>query len=107
VEFPLIGFYLGTVNLSLASDLVSSSAVTTILGLLTIVGAPISLIIGALGLLRRRFAWISGIFAMTIGIGWTAILSVKVGLGSFIFVFGAIVVLSALILPKKLKTVKS
>jgi hypothetical protein len=106
MEFPLIGFYLGGVDLSLASNQVSSSTVTTIFGLLTIVGAPISLIIGALGLLRRRFAWISGIFAIIVGIGWILALTTNVGSGPFIFVFGAIIVVSALFIPNKLKSAK-
>ena len=107
IEFPLIGFYLGTVDLSLVSDLVASSTVTTLFGLLTIVGAPISLIIGALGLIRRRFAWISGALALIVGIGWIVALTMKAGLGPFIFVFGAIIVLSAIFIPNKLKSAKS
>jgi len=104
VEFPLIGFYLGTVDLSSASNLVSSSTVTTIFAVLTIVSSPISLIIGALGLLRRRFAWISGTLALIVGIGWILAVTTKVGPGPFIFVFGAIIILSALFIPNKLKS---
>jgi hypothetical protein len=104
VEFPLIGFYLGTVDLLSASNMVSSSTAITIFGLLTIVGAPISLIIGALGVVRRRFAWISGTFALIVGIGWILTVTTKVGPGPFIFVIGAIVVLSALFIPSKLKS---
>jgi hypothetical protein len=107
VELPLIGFYLGTVDLSSASNLVSSSTITTILGVLTLVGAPISIIIGALGLVRRRFAWISGTFALILGIGWISVLTTKAGLGPLIFTFGAIIVLSALFIPNKLKNAKS
>lgn len=107
IEFPLIGFYLGRVDLSLVSDFVASSTVITIFGLLTIVGAPISLIIGALGLLRRRFAWISGALGLIVGIGWIVAMTMKAGLGPFIFVFGAIIVLSALFIPNKLKSAKS
>jgi hypothetical protein len=100
VDFTLVGFYLGKVDLSSASNLVSSSTVTTILGVLTLVGAPISIIIGAFGLIRRRFAWISGAFALILGIGWIIILTSKVGLGPFIFTSGAIIVLSSLFLRK-------
>lgn len=101
MEFPLIGFYFGTIDLSQVSNQVSSSAVTILFGFLTIVGSPISLVIGALGLLRRRFAWISGIFALVIGIGWILVLTTKAGLGPFIFIFGAIIVLSALFIQNK------
>jgi MFS family permease len=107
VNFPLIGFYLGTVDLSLVSDAVSSSTVTTIFGLLALAGAPISLIIGALGLVRRRFAWISGSLALIIGVGWILLLTANVGLGLYVFVFGAIVVLSALFIPNKVKSTES
>ncbi len=107
IGFPLIGFYLGTVNLSEVSNLVSSSSVTILFGFLTIVGSPLSLIIGALGLVRRRFAWISGTLGLIIGIGWTLALTTKVGPGAFIFVFGALIVLSAVFIPNKLKSAKS
>jgi hypothetical protein len=60
-----------------------------------------------LGLVRRRFAWISGSLALIVGIGWILVLTTKVGLGLYIFVFGAIIVLSALFIPNKLKSTKS
>ena len=107
MEFSLIGFYFGTIDLSLVSNQISSSTIITLFGFLTIVGSPISLIIGVFGLLRRRFAWFSGIFALIIGIGWILGLTAKAGLGPFIFVFGAIIVLSALFLPNKMKRVKT
>ena len=106
INFPLIGFYFGTVDLTLASSLISSSPVATLIGLLTIVGAPVSLIIGALGLVRRRFAWASGALALIIGLGWILVLTAKAGLGVFIFVFGASIVLSALFIPNKMKKTK-
>jgi uncharacterized membrane protein YobD (UPF0266 family) len=101
MDFSLIRFYIGSINLSTVSNQVSSSTVTILFGFLTIVGSPISLIIGVLGLLRRRFAWISGIFALIIGIGWILALTTKAGVGPFVFVLGAIIVLSALFIPKQ------
>ena len=100
VNFSLIGVYLGTVDLSVASSAVSSNAVTVAFGILALVGAPISMIIGSLGLLRRRFAWISGILASVIGVGWIIALTTLAGPGPFVFLFGGVIVLSARFLDK-------
>jgi MFS family permease len=99
-NFPLIRVYFGAVNLSVVSSTVSASAVTVIFGLLALVGSPFSIIIGSLGLLRRRFAWISGILALVIGIGWIIALTTVAGPGSFVFLFGGVLVLSARFISK-------
>ncbi len=99
-NFPLIGFYIGTVNLSAVSDTVSASALTVIFGLLALVGSPISMIIGSLGLLKRRFAWISGILALVIGVGWIITLTSKTGIGPLVFLIGGALVLSARFIAK-------
>ena len=99
-NFPIIGVYFGTVNLSVVSNTVSASAVTVIFGLLALVGSPISIIIGALGLLRRRFAWISGILALVIGVGWIITLTTMTGIGPLVFLVGGVLVLSARFIAK-------
>ena len=99
-NFPLIGFYLGTVNLSVVSDTVSASTVTVIFGLLALVGSPISMIIGSLGLLRRRFALVSGILSLVIGVGWIISLMSVTGIGPLIFLVGGALVLSARFIAK-------
>jgi MFS family permease len=100
INFPLIGFYFGKVNLSVVSDTVSASAVTVIFGLLALVGSPITIIIGALGLLRRRFAWISGTLALVIGVGWIIALTTLTGIGPVVFVVGGLLILSARFIAK-------
>ena len=99
-NFPLIGVYFDTVDLSVAGSTVSASAVTVIFGLLALVGSPISIIIGALGLLRRRFAWISEILALVIGVGWIIALTTLTGIGPVVFLVGGVFVLSARFIAK-------
>ena len=83
-----------------AGSVVSASEVTVICGLLALVGSPISIIIGALGLLRRRFAWISGILASVIGVGWIIALTTITGIGPVVFLVGGVLVLSARFIAK-------
>jgi hypothetical protein len=99
-NFPLIGFYFGTVNLSAVSDTVSASALTVIFGLLALVGCPISMLIGSLGLLKRRFAWVSGTLALVISVGWIITLTSKTGIGPIVFFVGGALVLSARFIAK-------
>lgn len=99
-NFPLIGFYFGTVKLSVVSDVVSASAVTVLFGLLALVGSPISMTIGSLGLLRRRFALISGILSLVIGVGWIIALMSVTGIGPLVFLVGGVLVLSARFIAK-------
>ena len=99
-NFPLIGVYLGTVNLSVVSVTVSASAVTVVFGILALAGSPITIIIGALGLLRRRFAWISGTLGLVIGVGWIISLTTLTGIGPVVFLVGGILVLSARFIAK-------
>lgn len=98
-SFPLIGVYLRTVDLSYAASLVSN-AMATIFGFLALVIAPISLIIGVIGLFKRRFALVSGILAVIAGTGWIISMITMAGPGAYIFVFGGALVLAAPIAAK-------
>lgn len=99
INFPLIGVYLGMVDLTEAAGLVSNS-LAMMFGLLAIVGAPISLTLGVLGLLKRTFAWASGILALVTGIGWIVSMTAMTGLGTIVFTFGGAIVLAAPIVTK-------
>jgi len=98
-NFPLIGVYLRTVNLSVVANLVSNS-IATIFGFLALVTSPISIITGLLGLFKRRFALFSGILTVIVGTGWIASLITIAGPGAYIFVFGGALVLAARIADK-------
>jgi hypothetical protein len=99
INFPLIGVYLGMVDLMEAAGLVSNS-LAMMFGLLAIVGTPISLTLGVLGLLKRTFAWASGILALVTGIGWIMSMTAMTGLGTIVFTFGGAIVLAAPIVTK-------
>lgn len=99
VNFPLISVYLGSANLTQVSNLVTNP-VAMAFDFLGLVGSPISIILGLLGLLKRGFAWASGILAIIAGIGWIVSMTTMAGLGAYIFTVGGALVLAAPIVTK-------
>lgn len=99
ISFPLIGVYLHTVDLSSAANLVSNTT-ATMFGLLALVVSPISLVIGLLGLFRRVFAFVCGILAVIVGIGWIVSMMTMAGPGAYVFTLGGALVLVAPIVAK-------
>lgn len=100
INAPLFGFYIGLVDLFAVSNIVGDSLVMMVIGLLTLIGTPILLITGVLGLLKRVCACISAILAFVIAIGWIVTLTAVVGTGPFILLLGAIIVLVAHLIDK-------
>ena len=99
ISFPLIGVYLGTVDLTEAAGLVSNP-MAMIFGFLALVAAPVSLILGLLGMFKRTFAWVSGILVVIAGIGWIVSMTTMTGLGAFVFTLGGAIELAALIVAR-------
>ncbi|MBS7632191.1 hypothetical protein KEJ15_01005 [Candidatus Bathyarchaeota archaeon] len=99
INFPLIGVYLRTVDLTEAASLVSNPMVV-LFGFLALVGAPISLILGLLSMFKRLFAWASGVLAVVTGIGWIVTMTTMAGLGAFVFTFAGVIVLAGSIIDR-------
>jgi hypothetical protein len=93
-NFPLIGFYLRTADLSSVAKLVSNTF-AQIFGFLALVISPISLVAGLIGLFKRRFAFVSGILAITVGTGWIVSTATLAGIGPYVFICGGAIVLAA------------
>ncbi|MBI3841359.1 MAG: hypothetical protein HY297_05355 [Thaumarchaeota archaeon] len=64
-----------------------------IFALLTLFTSPVSLVAGALGILRRRLSLVSGILAVLAGVSMTSALGASTGFGAYGFVAGGIVIL--------------
>jgi len=94
INFPLIKVYLGSANLTEAANQISGP-IAMMFGFLALVGAPISLILGLLGLFKRIFAWASGVLAVVAGIGWIISMTTTVGMGAFVFTLGGVLMLAA------------
>jgi hypothetical protein len=101
ISFSIMGLYTRTANMSAVSQTVASSTFAPTIGLLTILGWPILMIIGSLGLLRLRFASISGGVAVALGAGWIVVLSAVIGPGPFVLIVSGVILLSARFLPSK------
>jgi len=88
----LFGIYSGIATHSnLPAFSVSQTAV--IFALLTLFLSPVSLVCGGLGMIRRRFSLVSGIFAILAGSSIMIVLTKSIGPGAYGFILGGILVL--------------
>lgn len=91
-SLSLVGVYWALLTRSGLSGFAISQA-AVVFALLGVVGAPICIICGALGLVRRRFALVGGVLAVVAGAGLAAALASQSKSGAYGFAAGGVLLL--------------